>query len=187
MQCLLLCYHSNGKIYIYILKQNVPLYTIAVREVCHSRHVLVKLFAKNNCFLKKVMFGNIFTHSSVFFSILVQSLAGFHQTCNTCGQIDFNVEQGVQDRFLDDGRNLATTIVKSDSECFVECSLDCRCISFSVCENSCQLSARSRQLVKISLRHKPGCRYYDFPQFEVSPSLSKKKSIVHDRFIIDVS
>ena len=95
-------------------------------------------------------------------------------TCNTCGQIDFNIEQGVQDRFLDDGRKQATKIVKSDSECFVECSLDCRCMSFSVCENSCQLNARSRTLVKNSLRHKPGCRYYDFRPFEVSSSSSKE-------------
>jgi hypothetical protein len=66
-------------------------------------------------------------------------------------------------------------IVKSDSECFgVECSLDCRCMSFSVCENSCQLNARSRTLVKNSLRHKPGCRYYDFRPFVVSSSSSKE-------------
>jgi hypothetical protein len=47
--------------------------------------------------------------------------------------------------------------VKSDSECFVECSVDCRCMSFGVCENSCQLNAGSRKLVKNSLRHKAGC------------------------------
>ena len=130
------------------------------------------------------MYGNIFTHNSVWCFILVQNLAGFDQTCNICRQIDFNVEQGEQDGFLHDGRNLATKFVKSDSECFVECSLDCRCMSFSVCENSCQLNAGSRQLVKNSLRHKPGCRYYDFPPFEVSPSSSW--AFYHGRFIIGV-
>jgi hypothetical protein len=122
------------------------------------------------------MFGNICTHSSVLFFLLVQILASFHQTCNNCGQIDFNVEQGVQARFLHDGRKLATKIVKSDSECLVECSLDCRCMSCSVCENSCELNAGSRTLVKNSLRHKPGCSYYDFPPFEVSLSSYQEKS-----------
>jgi hypothetical protein len=125
------------------------------------------------------MFGNIFTHSSVWFFVFVQNLAGFHQTCNTCGQIDFNVKQGVQGRYLDDGRKLATKIVKSDSKCFVGCSLDCHCMSFSVCDNSCQLNAGSRTLVKNSLRHKSGCRYYDFPPFEVSSSSSKEKSVIN--------
>ena len=148
---------------------------LTVCGVCRSSQELVKLVSSLQVFLlEKVMFGSIFTHSSVLFSILVQSLAGFHQTCNNCGEIDFNVEQGVQDRFLDDGRKLMTKIVKSDSECFVECSVDCRCMSFSVCENSCQLNAGSRTLAKNLLRHKPGCSYYDFPPFEVSLSSYKK-------------
>jgi hypothetical protein len=121
------------------------------------------------------MLGNIFTYNSVLYFLLMQNLAGLDQTCNTCGQIYFNVEQGVQDRFLHDGGNLATKIVKSDSECFVECSFDCRCMSFTVCENSCQLNAGSRKLVKKSLRHKSGCRYYDFPPFKVSPSSYQEK------------
>ncbi|CAB4038468.1 uncharacterized protein LOC113671815 [Paramuricea clavata] len=39
-------------------------------------------------------------------------------------------------------------------------------MSFTVCENSCQLNAGSRKLVKKSLRHKHGCRYYDLPPFK---------------------
>ena len=110
----------------------------------------------------------MFGATCVFFLFLVKVLTGFDQTCNTCGQIDFSVEQAVQDRFLDDGRTLATKIVKTDAECFGECSLDCRCMSFSVCGKFCHLSAGSRTLVKNSLQHRPGCRYYDFPPFEVN-------------------
>ena len=122
------------------------------------------------------MTGNVFTHNSVLFLFLVQSFADFDQSCNTCGQIDFNVEQAVHGRFLDDGRMLTTKIVKSDAECFLECSLDCRCLSFNVCGKSCQLNAGSRKLAKNSLRRKPGCHYYDFPPSEVSSSKNKSKS-----------
>ena len=122
------------------------------------------------------MFGKVFIHNSVLFLLLVGISTGFDQTCNTCDQIDFNVEQAVHDRFLDDGRNLTTKIVQSDTECFVECSLDCRCLSFSVCGKSCQLNAGNRKLAKNSLRRKPECRYYDFPSFEVSSSKNKSKS-----------
>ena len=114
------------------------------------------------------MFKNILARGlSVWFVIMVEISTGSGQACDTCGRIDFNVEQAMQDRFLNDGRTLATKTLKSDTECFEECSLDCRCMSFSVCGQSCHLSAGSRMLVKNSLRHRPGCRYYDFPSFEV--------------------
>ena len=114
------------------------------------------------------MFKNISTHClSVWFVIFLEISTGFDQTCDTCGRIGFNIQQAIQDRFLNDGRILAAKIVKSDTECFGECALDCRCISFSVCDQSCHLSAGSRKLAKNALRQKLGCRYYDFPSFEV--------------------
>ena len=108
-----------------------------------------------------------FILGSVYF-LVGQNFLTRGQTCNPCGLAHFNIEQAVQDSFLvDEGRNLAAKIVQSDSECFAECSLDFRCMSFSVCENLCQLNAGSRYLVKNSLRPRPGCRYYDFYSFEV--------------------
>ena len=104
----------------------------------------------------------------IFLKIFLKISTGFDQTCDTCGRVEFSIKQAIQDRFLnDDGRILATKIVKSDTECFGECALDCRCISFSVCDQSCHLSAGSRKLAKNALRQKLGCRYYDFPSFEV--------------------
>ena len=89
------------------------------------------------------------------------------RVCNNCNKLAFSVKWGVEDRVLDDDRELKNNTVKSDTECFVECSLDCRCMSFSVCGSSCHLNARSRNLIRGSLLRKPGCRYYDFPAFEV--------------------
>jgi hypothetical protein len=120
------------------------------------------------------MFWNISTYDCLLLFLLLGILTGFDEACNTCGLIDFNVEQAVHDRFLNDGRILAIKIVKSDSECFEECSADCRCMSFSVCGRSCRLNAGSRMLVKNALRRNPGCRYYDFPPFEVKFKTNSK-------------
>ncbi|XP_028410331.1 uncharacterized protein LOC114532941 [Dendronephthya gigantea] len=109
---------------------------------------------------------NVFERSLVLLILLVQGLVGADKTCNACGQIPFHVEQGIAGRYLDDGRNLKVQSVNTHSECFSECSFDCRCMSFTVCGKSCYLNAGSRKLAKNSLLLRPGCRYYDFPVFE---------------------
>lgn len=113
---------------------------------------------------------NVFGRSLVILILLGQSLVGSDQTCNACGQIPFNVKQGMRGGFLDDGRNLKIPSVSTHSECFAECSFDCRCMSFTVCGGLCYLNAGSRKLAKNSLLLRPGCSYYDFPGFKVSQS-----------------
>ena len=123
------------------------------------------------------MVGKLFTRTNLTSVILfvVQCLTAVYRMCSGCNQIVFSIQQGLQDRILEDSRDLKSVIVKSDTECFVECVFDCRCMSFTVCRNSCHLSAGSRNLVRGSLRRKLGCRYYDFLAFEVRRYINRWK------------
>lgn len=89
-------------------------------------------------------------------------------TCTFSTQRKFNVKDGVQDRILENKMMFKTTKVDVDPQCFSECSNDCRCLSFNVCGQICQLNAGKRLLGRNSLRVKPGCRYYDLPEEKVN-------------------
>ena len=99
--------------------------------------------------------------------IIVQCSQDPVRVCNKCSKLVFNVKWGLENSILDDGGELQNMTIRSDAECFAECSFDCRCMSFSVCGDTCHLNAGSRNLVRGSLFYKSGCRYYDFPAFEV--------------------
>ena len=105
--------------------------------------------------------------SVTFIVIIVQCSQDPVRICSKCNKLFFNVKWGLENSILDDGRELKNITIRSDAECFAECSLDCRCMSFSVCGSSCHLNGGSRNLVRGSLFHKSGCRYFDFPAFEV--------------------
>ena len=105
--------------------------------------------------------------SASFIVIIVQCSQDPARVCNKCSKLLFNVKWGLENSILDDGRELKNMTIRSDTECFAECALDCRCMSFSICGNSCHLNAGSRSLGRGSLFYKSGCRYYDFPAFEV--------------------
>lgn len=120
------------------------------------------------------MLGKLFIH---FLSVLVVlKLAHlsrtFQQHCNSCTRIEFNVKDGVPDKIFPADRVYEMKAVQSITECFVECSLDCRCMSFSVCGMSCHLNSGNQNLTRSPLVHKPGCRYYDFPSPKVSLAVS---------------
>ena len=107
----------------------------------------------------------LFVFDLLFFT---QTSMAVSTTCTSSTRREFSVKDGVKDRRLEDKTMFKTTKVDMDSQCFSECSNDCRCLSFNVCGQICQLNAGTRILGRNSLRVRHGCRYYDLPQEKVN-------------------
>ena len=92
-------------------------------------------------------------------------------SCPTCSSSSFNIKDGIKDRTLEGRVVKALTIDDYHSECFLKCSLDCRCLSFNVCGKQCQLNADRQDMKNNSLKIRRGCAHYDFPRTIVSGEL----------------
>ena len=78
-----------------------------------------------------------------------------------CSNNHFHIKDGVDDRILEDRIFKTIKIRDYRSECFVHCTMDCRCLSFNVYDQQCQLNADKKDMKNNSLKIKHGCSYYD--------------------------
>ena len=65
--------------------------------------------------------------------------------------------------------NITDTTV---SKCLEDCLMNCMCLSFQICDNTCQLCSSTKELSSASaIRHVEGCTQFEFekhPGIQVS-------------------
>ena len=94
----------------------------------------------------------------IFFLMLLTEGNGKSSACSTDA---FHIKDGIAERALVGRTFKNSTIDGWHSECFLECTMDCRCLSFVVCGKQCQLNADKKEMRNNSLEIKKGCTYYD--------------------------
>ena len=104
----------------------------------------------------------------IFIVILVFIARNGKCLSSTCSTNTFHMDDGVADRTLEGRIIKNSTVVVWHSECFLECAMDCRCLSFVVCGKQCTLNADQKEMRNNKLESKKGCTYYEFRQEQVS-------------------
>ena len=80
----------------------------------------------------------------------------------SCSSDSFYIEDFVNDHSLGT-RTFATSTMVEDgnTDCFLKCTKNCKCLSFNICGRQCQINADRKEMKNNSLTMKYGCIYYD--------------------------